>query len=593
MSTYQNNYYTDEDAEEPEYETPDFSKQAKGSAPPGPSSSRSTPDLLNKINNLFGSDEEKPKLRSSRDVRKVADNLGQSYQYFKDKHSKADNDEGRNKVLNAAHRHYQKSKKTHKRFTDIVEAAYLEFLESIRSTDVKGGGSQDDEKVAGDMAEEYTFFLEQYNKAKSEEDRDAANSAAHRYFTLQYQSSKSDKERAMSSEAFQEFLDSRKPGAVFTGKGLPIAVRTQFNYHLDNFNKARTEEQRVEAMSTAHQYFMELTSSCQNEEELNKLGASYQEFLSAQKESLVEFRETQSYAMSASASASASASRSASSRARSSSKKSIKTTRRTRVNSRGEDMVVPTPAQDSGTGETVLEKFETVDIVRMKKPWYYIRGLYLCLFFQMLFIFGILIIFLFGAFAGCWVQYTLIGFIVMIALWVILALLIIFLGLFAPKRKEFPQFVLWLVLLTIILSVALSLTALYFEEVSFYFVVVVKGLALVFLLHFIFAFLPISYTPARLILIGILCWVLWLVAVIMYISLTDFTWSTAWIVILAIVFFVTMWVAIDAAMVIDNKFHAAHHDDWMYGATCCYTDFPITAIHIAYLPFNDDYKNRS
>ena len=32
-------------------------------------------------------------------------------------------------------------------------------------------------------------------------------------------------------------------------------------------------------------------------------------------------------------------------------------------------MVVPTPAQDSGTGETVLEKFETVDIVRMKKPW--------------------------------------------------------------------------------------------------------------------------------------------------------------------------------------------------------------------------------
>ena len=69
-----------------------------GSAPPGPSSSRSTPDLLNKINNLFGSDEEKPKLRNSRDVRKVADNLGQSYQYFKDKHSKADNDEGRNKV---------------------------------------------------------------------------------------------------------------------------------------------------------------------------------------------------------------------------------------------------------------------------------------------------------------------------------------------------------------------------------------------------------------------------------------------------------------------------------------------------------------
>ena len=45
----------------------------------------------------------------------------------------------------------------------------------------KGGGSQDDEKMAGDMAEEYTFFLEQYNKAKSEEDRDAANSAAHRF----------------------------------------------------------------------------------------------------------------------------------------------------------------------------------------------------------------------------------------------------------------------------------------------------------------------------------------------------------------------------------------------------------------------------
>ena len=35
--------------------------------------------------------------------------------------------------------------------------------------------------MAGDMAEEYTFFLEQYNKAKSEEDRDAANSAAHRF----------------------------------------------------------------------------------------------------------------------------------------------------------------------------------------------------------------------------------------------------------------------------------------------------------------------------------------------------------------------------------------------------------------------------
>ena len=66
------------------------------------------------------------------------------------------------------------------------------------------------------------------------------------------------------------------PFSVFIGKGLPIAVRTQFNYHLDNFNKARTEEQRVEAMSSAHQYFMELTSSCQNEEELNKLGASYQ-----------------------------------------------------------------------------------------------------------------------------------------------------------------------------------------------------------------------------------------------------------------------------------------------------------------------------
>ena len=41
-------------------------------------------------------------------------------------------------VLNAAHRHYQKSKKTHKKFSDVVEAAYLDFLESIRSEDLAG-----------------------------------------------------------------------------------------------------------------------------------------------------------------------------------------------------------------------------------------------------------------------------------------------------------------------------------------------------------------------------------------------------------------------------------------------------------------------
>ena len=70
----------------------------RSSQQPGPSSSRSTPDLLNKIQDLFGSDEDKPKLRSSKDVRKVTDNLEQSYQYFKDKHAKAENDEGRNKV---------------------------------------------------------------------------------------------------------------------------------------------------------------------------------------------------------------------------------------------------------------------------------------------------------------------------------------------------------------------------------------------------------------------------------------------------------------------------------------------------------------
>lgn len=65
---------------------------------------------------------------------------------------------------------------------------------------------------------------------------------------------------------------------MFTGKGLPTAVRTQFNYHLENFNKARNEEQRVEAMTAAHQYFMQLTASCDSEEDLNKLGASYQVF---------------------------------------------------------------------------------------------------------------------------------------------------------------------------------------------------------------------------------------------------------------------------------------------------------------------------
>ena len=31
-------------------------------------------------------------------MKKVSDNLEQSYQYFKDKHAKADNEEGRNKV---------------------------------------------------------------------------------------------------------------------------------------------------------------------------------------------------------------------------------------------------------------------------------------------------------------------------------------------------------------------------------------------------------------------------------------------------------------------------------------------------------------
>ncbi|KAL5259452.1 hypothetical protein ACHWQZ_G009780 [Mnemiopsis leidyi] len=598
MSIYQNQYYTKEDTEEPEYETPDFSKrtQNRGSEPPrsfqqpGPSSSRSTPDLLNKIQDLFGSDEEKPKLRSSKDVRKVTNNLEQSYQYFKDKHAKAENDEGRNKVLNAAHRHYQKSKKTHKKFTDIVEAAYLEFLESIRSTDFKGQGN-DDDKVAEDLKEEYSFFLEQYNKAKSEEDRDAANSAAHRYFALQYQSSRSDKERAMSSVAYQEFLDSRKPGAMFTGKGLPTAVRTQFNYHLENFNKARNEEQRVEAMTAAHQYFMQLTASCDSEEDLNKLGASYQEFLSAQKESLVEFRETQAYA---SASASASASRSASSRAARSSKKITTTTKRTRLNSREEE--VPGPGQGPEPGKSnskKVEKYETVDCIRMKKPWYYVRWLYLCLFFQMLFIFGILIVFLFGAFAGCWVQYTLAGFILMIALWVLFVLLVLILGLFAPKRKEFPQFVLWLVLLTVVLSLALSLTALYFEGVAFFFVVVIKGLATVFLLHFILSLLPMTYSPARLVVMSLLCFALWLIAVVLYIALTVYTWSTAWIVSVVIVFIITLWVAIDAAMVVDNKFHSANHDEWMFGATCCYTDVPITAIHIAYLPFNDDYKSGS
>ena len=31
------------------------------------------------------------------------------------------------------------------------------------------------------MAEEYTFFTEQYNRSDLEEDREAANAAAHRY----------------------------------------------------------------------------------------------------------------------------------------------------------------------------------------------------------------------------------------------------------------------------------------------------------------------------------------------------------------------------------------------------------------------------
>ena len=44
------------------------------------------------------SEDHPPRLRTSHDAAKTRDNLALSYQYFKEKHEKARDDEGRNKV---------------------------------------------------------------------------------------------------------------------------------------------------------------------------------------------------------------------------------------------------------------------------------------------------------------------------------------------------------------------------------------------------------------------------------------------------------------------------------------------------------------
>eukprot|EP00116_Pleurobrachia_bachei_P019148 sb/3479410/ len=261
-------------------------------------SNRSTPDLLNTVKDIFKDDPD-PMLEEAKTMRKAKDNLAQSYDYFKKRHEKAKDNEEKNKVLNAAHRHYQKSKTSHKDHQDVVEAAYLDFLESI-------GTNTDD----GTSMLDYSFFLEQYNKASNDTEREAANAAAHRYFSLQYQGLQDELDKAKASVAYQEFLDQRLPhGASFTGVGLPRPVQSQFDNFLSNFNEAKNEEDRVEAMSRAHEYFMQLSSSCKDESELSRLGTAYQAFLGAQKESLVEFRATQAMAASMSASSSTTARR--------------------------------------------------------------------------------------------------------------------------------------------------------------------------------------------------------------------------------------------------------------------------------------------
>ena len=47
----------------------------------------------------------------------------------------------------------------------------------------------------------------------------------------------------------------------------------------------------------------------------------------------------------------------------------------------------------------------------------------------------------------------------------------------------------------------------------------------VFLLHFILSLLPMTYSPARLVVMSLLCFALWLIAVVLYIALTVYTVS--------------------------------------------------------------------
>lgn len=220
----------------------------------------------------------------------------------------------------------------------------------------------------------------------------------------------------------------------------------------------------------------------------------------------------------------------------------------------------------------------------MTDPKYFMRWLYFCFFFQLLFLFAIVLIFLFGMFAFCWVRYTTLGLVILILFWILFVVLVVALGLFAPKRKEFPYNVIWLVVLTIVFAICLGLTATYFDCI--YFLVVILGLMTIFILQFAVSWIPIGYNVARTIFITVVGWLLCVVCAIIFLSVAGLAQSVPWLASLLIILLIGVWVAWNTDMIVQNKFHKATEGDWMYGMVCCYTDTFILVIHICYMPFH-------
>lgn len=567
------------------------------SSPPAASPS-STPDILENVTGLIGGifsdpqqDKEDEKKKED-DIRLLRDSLDWSYAYFLDKHRAATTDEERTRLLNAANRHFSKSMKTRADFQKIAQSTYTDFLEKI-ADNTPSEDTPSEEALANNFISEYHFFLDQYNKAKTGTQRENALSTAHRYFSLQYQNCSTERQRAMSAEAYQTFLDTRRTNQIFAGRSLEAPVRLQFQAHLENLNSAISEEERVEAIEAAHQYYIELSNSVRDEPGLVRLNTAYTEFLTAQKESLIEFRETQAMynAKKGSSSSSRSHSHSSSSRRNTSSSKKITRTRRSSgsPSSRGTGRRVHYEDEDEEVEQKEENKISNVVVheekieVHMKDPWYFIRWMYACLLFHFLFLFAFILIFLFGAFAICWVQFTMFGWVFMILLWVAIIVLIVVLGLCAPLVKPFPWFMIWLVVLTILIAIAMGLTVSFFE--SYFFLIVIVGILTVLIIVFLVTCLPLSYTPARLVAASVLSWIVCLIAVLLFLFAYDLPFSLGWGICLIIILVVSVWIAIVAAILICEVFHPTQQDEWMFGALCCYIHLPMVLITIACMPF--------